>query len=117
MSMDHASQRRDADKVAVVADSVRGLGRDLAGSPMRDLEEMTRAVARVRLSSGAYGAFGMLGSALGRSFDEVNEAAQRYLLAKRDQIAEMHDKAYDTANAYVEGDAASAATAANLGVL
>ncbi|MEV4564428.1 hypothetical protein AB0K12_11735 [Nonomuraea sp. NPDC049419] len=104
----------DADAVAVVADSVREMGRDLADTPMRDLEEMTRAVARVRLSSGAYGAFGMLGGALGRSFDEVNEAAQRYLLAKRDQVAELHDRAYDTANGYVDGNAASASVAATM---
>jgi hypothetical protein len=102
------------DKIEAQTDSIREMGRNIAGAPMRELEEMIRVIAQVHLSSGSYGAFGLLGGSLGQAFDEVKQAAQQYVAAKRAQVADIHDKAYDTANGYVDGDANAGRIAADM---
>ncbi|MGR6922173.1 hypothetical protein ACU635_48665 [[Actinomadura] parvosata] len=100
------------DAVAAQIESIRTLGRSMADRPMSELETMLRGISQVELSSGAYGAFGLLGTSLGDAFDEVKRAAQRYLLAKRDEASGIHDKAFDSANAYLDADQRGAANVA-----
>ncbi|NUO96381.1 MAG: hypothetical protein HOW71_00860 [Nonomuraea sp.] len=102
------------EPVAAQIDSIRQMGRNMAAAPMRDMEELMSVLARLDLSAGAYGAFGLLGGALGQAFDEVKQAAQQYVAAKRAELSGIHDKAYDTANGYVDGDGSAARLAANL---
>jgi hypothetical protein len=103
-----------SESVKVQIDSVREMGRLLAADPMRDLEHMNQTIAQVRLSSGANGAFGVLGAALGGACDEVKENAQRYLQEKRRHLAGLHEKAMDTANTYVDGNNSATIVAANM---
>jgi hypothetical protein len=102
------------EKVDVVVESMRHMARAIADAPMRDLEDMNRDVARIALTPGAFGAFGSMGGALGDAFDEVKLAAQTYLAAKRAQIAGIHDKAYDSANSYADGDSQAGQAAAGM---
>ncbi|MEO3884302.1 hypothetical protein [Nonomuraea sp. B5E05] len=102
------------DSVAAQVESIREMGRSMAAAPMRDLEEMSRAIGQVELTSGAYGAFGLFGGSLGQALDDVKAAARRYLSAKRDEVADIHDKAYSTANGYMDGDASAAGPAADM---
>ncbi|MEW1837337.1 hypothetical protein AB0392_05205 [Nonomuraea angiospora] len=102
------------DFVATQADSIREMGRNLAAAPMRDLERMSSAIGHVDLSSGAYGAFGLLGGSLGQAFDDVKRAAVTYLRAKRAEVSAIHDKAYSTANTYVDGDGNAGRAAADI---
>ncbi|NBE97391.1 hypothetical protein FE391_30150 [Nonomuraea sp. KC401] len=102
------------DSVAAQAESIRAMGRNMASAPMHDLEAMSRAIGQVELTSGAYGAFGLLGGSLGQALDEVKTAALKYLSDKRDQVADIHDRAYSTANGYVDGDASAAGLAADM---
>ncbi|SEF80308.1 hypothetical protein SAMN05444920_101706 [Nonomuraea solani] len=103
------------DKIAVEAESIREMGRNMIDEPMRDLDELARTVARIELSAvGGYGVFGLLGSSLGDAFDEVKLAAQTYVADKRKQVADIHTKAYDTANGYVGGDTDAATIAAKM---
>ncbi|MEV4017836.1 hypothetical protein AB0J35_45830 [Nonomuraea angiospora] len=102
------------DFVAAQVDSIREMGRNLAAAPMRDLERMSSAIGHVDLSSGAYGAFGLLGGSLGQAFDDVKRAALTYLTAKRAEVSGIHDKAYSTANTYVDGDGNAGRTAADI---
>ncbi|MEO3789181.1 hypothetical protein ABGB14_03170 [Nonomuraea sp. B10E15] len=102
------------DSVAAQVESIRAMGRNMAAAPMHDLEEMSRAIGQVELTSGAYGAFGLLGGSLGQALDDVKAAARGYLSAKRDQVADIHDKAYSTANGYTDGDASAARLAAGM---
>lgn len=95
-------------------DSIRAMGTKIATEPMQDLEQMNREIAGVYLATGPYGAFGVLGGSLGEALDEVKRAAQEYLAAKRGQLSDIHDRAYDTANTYVDGDGNAARTAANI---
>lgn len=103
-----------SDSVKVQIDSVREMGRLLAATPMRDLESMNQTIAQVQLSFGANGAFGVLGAALGSACDEIKENAQRYLQEKRGQLADLHEKAMDTANTYVDGENSATTVAADM---
>jgi hypothetical protein len=102
--------------VNVQPDTIRELGRMLADKPMRDLEDMNRPIAALNLStSDAWAMFGLLlGTSLGSALDEVKLAAQQYLAAKRGELAGIHDKAFDTANQYVNGDVQAADLAAKI---
>ncbi|TDE49728.1 hypothetical protein E1295_20140 [Nonomuraea mesophila] len=102
------------NSVAAQVESIREMGRNMVAAPMHDLEEMSRAIGRVELTSGAYGAFGLLGGSLGQAFDDVKAAARTYLSAKRDEVADIHDRAYGTANDYTDGDASAAGLAAGM---
>ncbi|MET7337341.1 hypothetical protein [Nonomuraea sp. NPDC005650] len=102
------------ESVAAQVESIRQMGRNMAAAPMRDLERMYSAIGYVDLSAGAYGAFGVLGFSLGQAFDDVRKAAQDYLRAKRAEVAGIHDKAYSTANTYVDGDGTAGQAAANI---
>ncbi|MBB5778875.1 hypothetical protein [Nonomuraea jabiensis] len=102
------------DFVATQAGSIREMGRNIAAAPMRDLERMSSAIRHVNLSAGAYGAFGLLGGSLEQAFDDVKRAALTYLAAKRAEVSGIHDKAYGTANTYVDGDANAGRTAADI---
>ena len=95
-------------------ESVRQVGRNLGDAPMRHLDELIGAVASIELSSGSYGAFGLLGTSLGDAFDEVKKAAHDYLEASRQQVSRMKSKAFDTANQSVQGDGAAARVAAGI---
>jgi hypothetical protein len=102
------------DFVATQVDSIRELGRNMVAAPMRDLERMSSAIGHVDLSSGAYGAFGLIGGSLDPAFEDVKRAALAYLRAKRAEAAGIHDKAYGTANTYVDGDGTAGRVSADI---
>jgi hypothetical protein len=98
----------------VQVESLREMARSMADVPMRDLEEMIRAIGQVALEAGSFGAFGTMGGSLGDAFEEVRLAALKYLAAKRAQVSEIHNKAYDSSNTYLDGDGQAAQKAADL---
>ncbi|MFI6740028.1 hypothetical protein ACIBI9_44505 [Nonomuraea sp. NPDC050451] len=102
------------DFVATQVGSIREMGRNMVAAPMRDLERMSSAIGHVDLSSGAYGAFGLVGGSLEQAFDVVKRAALAYLTVKRAQASGIHDKAYSTANTYVDGDGNAGRAAADI---
>ncbi|GAA2697008.1 hypothetical protein [Nonomuraea recticatena] len=98
----------DSRKLEVEVESVRRLGRELTNAPMQLLDSLGKTIAAAELSSAAYGAFsvfGVIGGSLGDAHDEVKRAAEQYIQARRKELSDMHKKAFETANTYVEGDA------------
>ena len=100
--------------IEVEIESLRAMGQAVAARPMRELEGMGSAITRVDLSAGAYGAFGILGGSIGQALDEVKAAALQYLAAKREEVSQIHVKAYQTANGYVAGNQEAARLAADI---
>ncbi|MFG1957674.1 hypothetical protein [Nonomuraea sp. NPDC049028] len=97
----------DLKRMEMNADSVREVGRNIAGKPMQRLNDMTRVVAGLNVHSGAFGLFGFFGSSLADALDQVKLAAHQYVSATRHELAQMESKAFDTANAAVQGDGAA----------
>ncbi|MER6942886.1 hypothetical protein ABT294_02570 [Nonomuraea sp. NPDC000554] len=102
----------EAQRLKVEVDTILDMGRRIADAPMKQLDRLNATVSAVELSSGSYGVFGILGGSLGQAHDEVKEAARHYLASRREHVAGIRRKAFDTANQYGEGDGDAARTAA-----